>query len=136
MQLTIPRSSHVQVLQEAAMTKSKKSPLHSTRTFASGAQTTARATREATQAEAIVKAARRQRIRTHLEARRTPGARPDGETALSADERRAMIEQAAYFRAEQRGFAPGHELEDWVAAELEVDQFLGSSAPFGPREYA
>lgn len=37
-----------------------------------------------------------------------------------AAERSAMIADAAYFRAERRGFAPGHELEDWLAAELDV----------------
>jgi hypothetical protein len=26
----------------------------------------------------------------------------------------------AYFRAEQRGFVPGHEREDWLAAEAEL----------------
>lgn len=37
-----------------------------------------------------------------------------------ATERRAMVAEAAYFRAERRGFVPGHELEDWLAAESEV----------------
>lgn len=37
-----------------------------------------------------------------------------------AAERRAMIADAAYFRAERRGFEPGHELQDWLAAEIEV----------------
>ena len=27
---------------------------------------------------------------------------------------------AAYFKAEARGFEPGHELEEWLAAEREV----------------
>ena len=31
--------------------------------------------------------------------------------------RHASIAEAAYFRAERRGFAPGHELEDWLAAD-------------------
>ena len=31
-----------------------------------------------------------------------------------------MIAVAAYYRAERRGFAPGHELEDWFAAEAEI----------------
>ena len=35
-------------------------------------------------------------------------------------ERNAKIAEAAYFRAQQRGFEPGHELEDWLAAELDV----------------
>jgi len=39
---------------------------------------------------------------------------------LRAAERRAMIADAAYFRAERRGFAPGHEMEDWLAAEIEL----------------
>ncbi|GIL05732.1 MAG: hypothetical protein AMXMBFR72_16950 [Betaproteobacteria bacterium] len=36
-----------------------------------------------------------------------------------------MIAQAAYFRAEQRGFASGAELQDWLAAEAEIDRALG-----------
>lgn len=31
------------------------------------------------------------------------------------------IREAAYFKAERRGFAPGHELEDWLEAEREAD---------------
>ena len=44
--------------------------------------------------------------------------------AVSADDRRAMIAEAAYLRSERRGFAPGHETEDWLAAEIEVDALL------------
>lgn len=43
----------------------------------------------------------------------------------SADERLSMIALAAYYRAEQRGFAPGAALEDWLAAEAEIDRRLG-----------
>jgi hypothetical protein len=35
-----------------------------------------------------------------------------------------MIAEGAYLRAERRGFAPGHEGEDWLAAEAEVDALL------------
>jgi len=51
--------------------------------------------------------------------------------AVSPDQRRGMIAQAAYLRAERRGFAPGGEHEDWMAAEAEVDALLSadSSAP-------
>ena len=38
----------------------------------------------------------------------------------SSEEIRQLIAEAAYYRAKQRGFAPGHELEDWVQAESEV----------------
>jgi len=38
----------------------------------------------------------------------------------SSDDIRRQIAEAAYLRAKQRGFEPGHELEDWVEAESEV----------------
>jgi hypothetical protein len=37
--------------------------------------------------------------------------------ALEAPIDRWQIEREAYLRAERRGFEPGHELEDWLAAE-------------------
>ena len=33
-----------------------------------------------------------------------------------------MIQEAAYYRAEHRGFASGHEFEDWIEAEKELRQ--------------
>jgi hypothetical protein len=44
-----------------------------------------------------------------------PGCAPDSPAA--AAERRLMTAQAAYLRAEQRHFEPGHDVEDWLAAE-------------------
>ncbi len=40
---------------------------------------------------------------------------------VSANQRRQMIAEAAYFRAERRGFDDGDPIEDWTAAEAEVD---------------
>ena len=40
------------------------------------------------------------------------------------EQRAALIAEAAYFRAEKRGFGAGHETEDWLAAEAEVDARL------------
>ena len=40
---------------------------------------------------------------------------------LTAAERHRRISDLAYRRAEQRGFAPGNEVEDWLEAEREVD---------------
>jgi len=38
----------------------------------------------------------------------------------------ADIARAAYFRAERRGFARGHEIEDWLEAENELRRrFIG-----------
>jgi Protein of unknown function (DUF2934) len=44
-------------------------------------------------------------------------------------QRHELIAQAAYFRARHRGFAPGHELEDWLAAEAEIDAALALGMP-------
>ena len=41
-------------------------------------------------------------------------------------QRHTMIAEAAYFRAEQRGFEAGHELEDWLGAEAEFERSLHS----------
>jgi hypothetical protein len=42
----------------------------------------------------------------------------------SKEGRHAAIAEAAYFHAERRGFAPGHELEDWLAGEAEIEERL------------
>jgi len=36
----------------------------------------------------------------------------------------AMIAEAAYYKAAQRDFVPGHELSDWLAAEAEIEATL------------
>ena len=33
---------------------------------------------------------------------------------------RKMVEETAYYLSEKRAFEPGHELEDWFAAEMHV----------------
>ena len=58
-----------------------------------------------------------------------PSAGLEAAAAVSPEERRRMIAEAAYFRAERRGFAVGGELDDWIQAEGEVDRLaeLGGS---------
>jgi DUF2934 family protein len=51
----------------------------------------------------------------------------DGLATLSGDELNAMISRAAYLRAQARGFEPGHEVEDWLAAEAEIRGMMGSA---------
>ncbi len=48
---------------------------------------------------------------------------------LTAGERRQLISEKAYLRAKRRGFAPGHELSDWLAAEQEVNRICGLIEP-------
>lgn len=45
----------------------------------------------------------------------------------SAEEIYEMIAQAAYYRAQKRGFAPGLEAEDWRQAEVEVMEGLSAA---------
>ncbi len=42
----------------------------------------------------------------------------------TAEERRRMIEEAAYARYAQRGYAHGQDLDDWLIAEAHVDRIL------------
>jgi hypothetical protein len=55
--------------------------------------------------------------------RKSPAETPP-RTQLTPETRHALIAEAAYLRAERRGFAPGQETDDWVAAEAEVDALL------------
>lgn len=43
---------------------------------------------------------------------------------INAEERWRMIANTAYLKAEARGFAPGHETDDWLQAEKEVDALI------------
>ena len=43
---------------------------------------------------------------------------------VSPEKRLDMIKEAAYYRAEKRSFAPGHDAEDWAMAEREIDDLI------------
>ena len=45
---------------------------------------------------------------------------------ITPEERHRMVAEAAYYRAEQHGFNPDRHMEDWLAAEAEVDNMLES----------
>jgi hypothetical protein len=53
------------------------------------------------------------------------GAEPEREASSSwsgdAGTREARISEAAFFKAAARGFESGHEWDDWLAAEKEID---------------
>ena len=46
------------------------------------------------------------------------------ENIVSPEERLEMIAEAAYYRAEQRGFDPYDQVKDWLEAEKIVDEML------------
>ena len=53
----------------------------------------------------------------------------NAESSTSADAaaaRKKSIAERAYFKAEQRGFTPGHEEADWLDAEHEEDRDSGA----------
>jgi hypothetical protein len=48
---------------------------------------------------------------------------------LTPSERHRLIAEAAYLIAKQRGFSPGHNLSDWLAAEEEINRACGLVEP-------
>ena len=59
------------------------------------------------------------------------GSKPDSRggrspSPMTVEARRAMIAEAAYYIAEQRGFICGREVEDWLLAEKQIDSALSA----------
>lgn len=46
---------------------------------------------------------------------------------VSPDQRLDMIREAAYYKAEKRQFAPGHDDQNWAEAEREIDELLSKA---------
>lgn len=70
------------------------------------------------------------RPQTGRQMTKVPVRRADGEEpAVPAEIRRAMIAEAAYYRAEKRGFDTGAELDDWLQAESEIETLLRRGMP-------
>ena len=60
-------------------------------------------------------------------AQKAPKKHANGHGSISAEQRYLLICNAAYFRAERRGFIGGSPEQDWCEAEIEIDQDLGAS---------
>jgi len=80
----------------------------------------------------ITPSRKRARSRTSSDSANSPATAPS-DAAVADEVRRAMISEAAYLRAEQRGFASGYELEDWLLAEREVDALLSAHHGAAPQ---
>lgn len=48
-----------------------------------------------------------------------------GKKSVTPEQRYMMICEAAYFKAQRRGFAPENEIQDWLDAEAEINSLLG-----------
>jgi hypothetical protein len=57
-------------------------------------------------------------------AKKAAGAGFGPESGIDKEDRRQMIAEAAYFRYQQRGDDPGCDIDDWLAAEQEIDRML------------
>jgi Protein of unknown function (DUF2934) len=55
-------------------------------------------------------------------ARRSPAVKEETQAPAAAAERYQRIAERAYLLAAARGFAGDHQLDDWLAAEREVDE--------------
>ena len=60
-------------------------------------------------------------VKVKDEVNKMPNLEASGDTICLPD-REARIAELAYYKAESRGFEPGHELEDWLEAEQEYLQ--------------
>jgi hypothetical protein len=50
-----------------------------------------------------------------------PHVHPEAGLRVLMEDRHHRVQVAAYFLAERRGFAPGHELDDWLDAEDAIE---------------
>jgi hypothetical protein len=76
----------------------------------------------------------KKRERTRPSSRPSPlAAGAPSAVGVSDEMRRAMIAEAAYLRAEQRGFVSGYELDDWLLAERDVDALLSAHHGAAPQ---
>ncbi len=64
---------------------------------------------------------------------RDAGPEPGARAQITPEERDRMIAEAAYYRAERRGFATGGEMEDWVQAEAEIDRLIQTNGSHARR---
>lgn len=60
--------------------------------------------------------------------RKSPARKSSSATLeISAEQRQGMIAEVAYYKAEKRGFSGGSPVDDWLAAESEVDALLANN---------
>ena len=71
-------------------------------------------------------------IQTHTPVNPQSGPEITWRRAFTLEQREAMIRDAAYYHYAKRDYAPGHELEDWLAAEAEIERGMAESDAFPP----
>ncbi|MDR3394841.1 MAG: DUF2934 domain-containing protein [Parasulfuritortus sp.] len=119
---TTKRVVKAAVSEPAAPAKPKKAPAAKTTSPAAEKPAKAPATRKAAAAKPVAevkpKAAAAKKATDAPKLVKKPA-------APSEAERQQWIATAAYHRAEKRGFIPGYEAQDWLAAEAEINELIG-----------
>lgn len=54
---------------------------------------------------------------------------PPSASSVAEAARQKMVAEAAYYRAQKRGFVPGRELDDWFEAEAEISAYFLEQEP-------
>lgn len=84
-------------------------------------------TRTAKKASTKKKTVRRKTAKTPSKATSVGAGAAAGQSAVSDTERRRMIAEAAYYRAEHRDFVGGDPHQDWMDAEADIDARLAKA---------
>jgi hypothetical protein len=65
--------------------------------------------------------------KTITKAKKPAQLEPTPGKTVTPEERWRMVAEAAYLRAESRGFSGGNPTDDWLAAEEEIDKILSKT---------
>lgn len=108
-------------------TTTKKVPAAVSAELATGTAKAAAPKARAKSTASTTRTARPKQAEETIETGRPRAARKAAaEKIVSTEERYRMIAAAAYFLAERHDFSSGRALEDWIAAEKEIDVMLKS----------
>lgn len=102
---------------KTAQTKAKAATNRSTATRS------ARSTTRSVKAPAVAK----DTVRTTKSLRSEVAHSTPRVATMATEDWRHMVAEAAYFKAQARGFANGSPVEDWLAAESEIEHQVGRS---------
>ena len=77
-----------------------------------------------TSAKAKTTASQRDKVST---TKQSPKHEQAASTVITSQQRKQMINEAAYYIAQSRGFIGGNPMDDWLKAEAEVDKQLSKT---------
>lgn len=66
----------------------------------------------------------KKKVSTKKVTRKKAAASTSKKSVISPRERYEMVATMAYYRAEQRNFEPGHDVEDWLDCERIIDEMM------------